>query len=587
MTILNLGGFSSGGGSIPDFGGDTGSGGTAGLVPAPPAGSCAAGYVLSACGTWAAGGGGSSGWSLTGNSLSTTGKFGSISAQAIDFIVDNVQWLAVGVGKIVAFTTSSFSVAATGGISLSNSGISPISITNPGGDLDLEGVVIGLGDDTFCHFINIGNNTFPSITTIAGSIIAPDLTNVTQTNVVSYDSGTGDVTYTPVATILSTAWLLAGNASPLSGSFLGTTTSDPLLLKVNNTTALNIGTSLTWTVTAGIFNANCSSNFAVLSSAGNISLVASAGSVNLQTTSSTQNITINAGQNLLANIGNALVINTVGSIHISSSGVGSDFLLACGSGGFNIDAPSSIVQINTSTISVTVGALNYQIFTSDADSNITIGQNSAITNNTIGIGLPDSATTLNGSLTLVNTTNVIQTNILAYNSTSGLVTYTPVSTLLSNAWLTAGNSGLSVDGIFGTLATTTHSIISKTNGVTYQTITSANAWTENSASWAHTSAASINLTGNSSVNLNAFTSINITCVNSVIINADGFSLTTGVSVLTLTVDALQNWDVVANNFDLTIGSGATLAITGLTNTPPTGSKPVMIDPATNILYISP
>lgn len=43
---------------IPAFGGDSGTGGTLGLVPAPPAGSGGSGFVLSATGLWVAGGGG-------------------------------------------------------------------------------------------------------------------------------------------------------------------------------------------------------------------------------------------------------------------------------------------------------------------------------------------------------------------------------------------------------------------------------------------------------------------------------------------------------------------------------------------------
>ncbi len=111
MTVVNLG--VGGGGFIPVFGGDTGSGGTQGLVPAPPAGSGAAGWVLKASGSWGEGGGsGTAGWQLTGNGSLVSGSFlgTTDAAQPLVFKTNNATFMTVTSGQVMTLNPASLAI---------------------------------------------------------------------------------------------------------------------------------------------------------------------------------------------------------------------------------------------------------------------------------------------------------------------------------------------------------------------------------------------------------------------------------------------------------------------------------------------
>jgi len=76
--------------AVPVMVGDSGSGGTAGLVPAPPAGSAAAGKYLEAAGTWSVPPGGSGGGTLS--------LFGHPTYPSIGFGPANTAWNTTAIG---------------------------------------------------------------------------------------------------------------------------------------------------------------------------------------------------------------------------------------------------------------------------------------------------------------------------------------------------------------------------------------------------------------------------------------------------------------------------------------------------------
>lgn len=492
-------------------------------------------YIIYSAGNWSlvqygtSSPGGDS-WNIDGNDLVSTGLFGTTSAVGYGFIVDSEQWLGVDpdgfltftpaafsvvTSGATSFTTQSFTVVSTGAISISTDATfieTTITIANSTGDLNLEGVTIGLGDDNYCHFVNIGNVSFPSITTIAGSVILADLGNTVQTNVVGIDISTG-ILYYQDAGSGGASWLIGGNSGLSDPAVFGDLTGVTVNFQTAATTFLSVDSTqnATWTLTTGVLN--------------------------------TSGIySVNAGDEI---------------------------------------AITSTAELKLKGLTLTIGVISAPVFSASATEALTIGAGSP----TIAMGGTGiTATTIFGSIKAPNLASTVQTDLLGFNTSTGLITHSPIATIIgNNFWKIGGNSAIGADGIFGTLATTTFSIVSKTNGTTYQTITSANAWTENSTAWAHTSTGAISLSGTTTA-LSGFTSVTISSPGSGLISVDGFSLQTGtVPTTTLVVDASQNWDITAENFVLNIGISSSFTLNGLLSTTSNTTKLLVIDTSTNTI----
>lgn len=115
-------GFGSTDVSVPNMVGDSGSGGTAGLVPAPPSGSAAAGDFLSASGTWSAP-------SLVSGVLKKTSNYNAAST-------DSGYLISFNSSSAATYTLLATPSSASWYVQVKNIGTGPVSIAPNGTDID-------------------------------------------------------------------------------------------------------------------------------------------------------------------------------------------------------------------------------------------------------------------------------------------------------------------------------------------------------------------------------------------------------------------------------------------------------------------
>jgi hypothetical protein len=200
--------------------GDSGSGGTKGLVPAPASGDAAASKFLKADGTWAAPAGAGD---VVGPASSTDGGFAKFNGTTGKLLKDSAATIsnsdvasnaAIAFSKLATLTAAHILVGSAGNVATDVAVTGDISLTNAGVTAYSGTVPVNKGGTNQTSFTDgqlmIGNtsgNTLTKATLTAG-------TNVTITN------GNGSISIAASSTAIP-AWTYVGQSSTLNPAALG------------------------------------------------------------------------------------------------------------------------------------------------------------------------------------------------------------------------------------------------------------------------------------------------------------------------------------------------------------------------------
>jgi len=288
--------------------GDSGSGGTKGLVPAPAAGDAAAGKFLKADGTWTAAGGGSPAFSDitgatnttaamvvgTGASLATSGS-GTIAATSVTNATLTTA-LTVNTGTLtLTANAANNSVLTIGAGAVSVSGSNTGDQTTVSGNAGTVTFVDAGGDTT--TFVALGTAATGSLSpaTDAGLTYNATTNALTTTTFIGALTGNADTATTSTSATTATNITLADEATDTTCFLLfGTAATGNLGAKTNTALTFNSNTaSLGCTTFVGALTGNVTGN--VSGSAATVTTAAQPAitSLGTLTTLTVDDITIN------------------------------------------------------------------------------------------------------------------------------------------------------------------------------------------------------------------------------------------------------------------------------------------------------
>ena len=208
---------------------------------------------------WPAGGGGSSGWSLTGNAGTNPASnfIGTTDDQPLSFRVNNTwagriytdggTYLGIGAGEndnaedepnvgvgyyALYYNTTGSANSAVGASALASN-------TNGNGN-SAVGILALYNNTTGYNNSAVGVASFIKETIVRGKLIDSTLSAGSGTKAVRWNSSTGEFTYadTTAGGGSGSGWSLTGNAGTNAATnFIGTTDGQPLMFRYNNQNA--------------------------------------------------------------------------------------------------------------------------------------------------------------------------------------------------------------------------------------------------------------------------------------------------------------------------------------------------------------
>jgi hypothetical protein len=237
---------------LPPFGGDSGTGGLRGMVPAPAAGDAAAGKVLGAGGGWivpAVGGGGSTSLAgLSDVSIVSPANLSLLQYQSSDGKWHNRTLTALGAGTVTQVDTgaglSGGPITATGTISLAQIATLTLLANITGGSAAPSGTTLSA---LFDAIVGTARGSLLRRDATTWSVLTPGTSGQYLKSGgtgadVSWDTPVGSGTVTSVA---SGAGLTGGPITATGTLSLATIASDTMLANISGATAAPTATTLT------------------------------------------------------------------------------------------------------------------------------------------------------------------------------------------------------------------------------------------------------------------------------------------------------------------------------------------------------
>lgn len=395
-------------------------------------------------------GGGGSGWNLTGTNSGGGLTLGTNTTDSYSLVVNSVPGIEMDLGSVSVGT---------------NVGIGVVNIGMPTAHLNIFSPLV--------YF--------------------PNLASGANADVVYYNSTNGQFTFA-AAGGGGSGWNLTGTNTG-SGNTLGLSDTNTWSIVQGgqhfitlSTNTLNIADNSSGVTNFTLGSATCTFEIDCLRANWNIGGV---GSVNF-------NISSNASFQVLGADAAFVIFDIAdGEVNINCHQQMTFGSAGTGFGSINIGNNNRAVAIEAQNLS-----LGASLGLDMEGQSMTLGFY-VVSASTLQIANSLVTTTLDGTnLIIPNLPSATPANILYIDPSTNIISQGLAPGGGGVGWLVGGNV-LVADSVFGSTTSGGFSIISKTNGVTYQTIDSGNEWDEVSTHWSHNSTGAIDFHANQTLELSA------------------------------------------------------------------------------------